>query len=273
MQQFHTRTEAITELHQWYICPECGTFTQPYRIKETAPPLSKTFTRTYTLACMHKFDTLPRRSRIFKAIQGGHCAEIFLTFETKEQDGHQSEHMTQWGRSFLQQYYQYLNMAQNGTYNVNGVGTVAVEDTGGTDRTFTNNLKNSGANTIFATLALATDNTYGIQVGTDATANILDQVSLNTLIANGAAATQLGYGSMGITAVSISTPVSYTWTRTLTNTSGAGITIQEAGMVFAAKDDAPGQRLLMMIRDLTGGVVVNNLANTTGTYTMSYTVA
>jgi len=265
--RFSSRLQAIDALHSWYTCPKDKKIVQPFRVQE-----NKTWGSYWTLACAHRFKSLRELEKV-DAVEGGHNAEVFLTFETRDRDGTQSGHMTQWGRSFLLQYYQMLSNLMGYKIGITpSNGATQAKDTTNTLRTF--QLGSSGnAYQTLACMDASGSGTYGMQVGTSATANTATQDLLNTLIANGAGAGQLSYGSMGMTQPAGSAPCSYTFTRTLTNNSGGDITINEAGLVLAGNDSGSAQRNYMIIRDVTGAVTVVNTANTTGTYTLSYTIA
>jgi hypothetical protein len=181
--------------------------------------------------------------------------------------------MTQWGRSFLLNYYKALGYFQGFKLGVAGSALLnTITDITNTSQTFA--VGGSGTfDTAMASQNVAGVATYGMEVGTGSSANVAGTIQLGTLIANGNGAGQLAYGSMGITQPAGSAPLSYTFTRTFTNNSGGTITINEAGLAFAGQNTVGGEIDYLVIRDLTGGVAVLNGANTTGTYTLSYTIS
>lgn len=173
--------------------------------------------------------------------------------------------------SFLTQYYQVQFSMERSAYGAT-LATAGVFDTSGVSRTLGSGAGGSGS--FMATQAAAGDNTYGIQVGTGAGANTGSTSALTTLVANGIAATQLNYGSMAITAPTGTAPLSYTFTRTLTNASGADIILSEIGYVWATLDNGSVERFFMSIRDvLSPTVTVVNGGFRTFTGTKQYTIA
>jgi hypothetical protein len=122
----------------------------------------------------------------------------------------------------------------------------------------------------FSVIAAAGDNSYGIQVGTGtATVTILD-AHLQTLIANGNAATQLSYGSVSVGAVAIvGSTAKFTIARTLTNNSGADITVNETGLMVNVSIGGPVKNLVE--HTLLTFTITNGVSGTV-TYTISVTV-
>lgn len=173
--------------------------------------------------------------------------------------------------SFLTNYYTLLYGLESAAFNGNGQSQ-SITDTGGAART----IQSTGSRTVnlfLTTQALGTDNSYGIQLGRGSTANDGTTVALATLIANGNGANQMVYGAMGITPVGGSAPLSYTFTRTLTNNSGSTIDVTEADLVWACTDTGGVQRNFATIRDVFAAVHVLTASNVTVTYTKSYTIA
>lgn len=276
---FFSKEEAIERLLQWYVCSECGILSHPKSVRQRH--IEGIWNEVWVLGCGHSRHKLDESERV-QIIKGKHQESLFLSFVSRWNDvrdidnqkfGAQYEFYCQWGESFLTQYYLILQAYQNTPYNADGP-VVAVSDTGGTSR----NMQASNSVTTrncMCTVAGATLATFGIQAGTGTTANGASTKGLDTLIANGSGAGQLNYGSMGITAPSGSAPEVYTWTRTLTNNSGGGITVNEFSMNFALSDSGATERYFAVIRDVNAGGIVTivNLANTTGTYSLFYTIS
>ena len=178
---------------------------------------------------------------------------------------------THWvGHSFLTQYYQVLFVYERSAYG-STVSTPGIFDTSGVSQTLINN---PGGGNIMSTQAGVGLNTYGIQVGTGAGANTGATSALTTLVANGVAGGQLSYGAMGITFPTGTAPLSYTFTRTLTNASGADIILSEIGLTYAMANVATAEVYVMCIRDvLSPTVTVSNGGFRTFTGTKQYTIA
>jgi len=144
--------------------------------------------------------------------------------------------------------------------------TVAGEyDTGHTSRTLSrgqNSLLSSGP---------AGDITYGIVAGTGTNAVTISDYQLQTIILHGAASGKLLYGDEFFGAPStVGSTRSFTTGRTLTNSSGASITVNEIG-VYGCNAGTP--YYFCMIRDVVaGGQAVANGHALTITYTISITV-
>jgi hypothetical protein len=197
-----------------------------------------------------------------------HLKIEFITRDVKGKVLSRVEHEC---HSFLTQYYQMMYVVTSPAYAVAGA-TQAINDTGAASRNF--QVSAAAIRFFFCTQNGAASNVYGIQVGTGNAANTAATSGLQTLIADGVAATQLNYGAMGITVPSGSAPLSFTFTRTFTNNSGGTINVTEAGLVIAASDTAGTQRNVMIIRDTGfGTVAILDGANSTATYTLSYTIA
>lgn len=202
----------------------------------------------------------------------GHNQETHLTFETFDYSGEQTEQFTQWGRSFLLQYYLFTSSVQNTAYGT-GAGVIAIKDTANVARSIP--IATSASSALMCIAAPVATTTYGLVVGTDTTANTATQVALNTLIANGVGAGQLSYGVTALSSASGSTPCQYTMARNLANGSAAPIIVNEAGVYFSGAYAGPTQDYWAIIRDVNSGglVTINNGSNTTGTYTLSYTIS
>ncbi|MGI0012840.1 MAG: hypothetical protein ACREBU_05260 [Nitrososphaera sp.] len=137
-------------------------------------------------------------------------------------------------------------------------------DTGGIARAFNPNSAVLNAN------ATISNNAFGIQVGTGVAGVALADFSLATLIAEGIGVGQLNYGAMSILApLTIGSTRRFTAARTLTNNSGASITVNEVGFVVQAV--GAGTWNFLIERTLLT-FAIPNLATATVTYTISVTV-
>lgn len=262
--EYSTRQRAIDALSQFYACRIDGRVSQPWFMREF-----ETHTE-YGFSCGHN----DVESHFPVSVElGGHPIFSYLTAEG---DGYR---YTQHGRSFLVAYYNILAFFQSVVKQLGTAGVLPViSGTGGSSRTFASSASGQNMGNAMASQDSSADNAYGIQAGTGTGANSGSTSALGTLIANGNAATQLSYGSMGITSPSGSAPLSYTFTRTFTNNSGANITINEAGLVFAVTYNWAANTNtdnFLVVRDVNAGgiVTINNTANSTLTYTLSYTIA
>lgn len=166
--------------------------------------------------------------------------------------------------SFLTQYYNMLYVLMGGSSGV--ANTNSVTDTAGAVKVLGNNL--TGEN-ILGTQDPAGAGTIGIgiQVGTGSAANSASTYGLTTPIANGVSSGQLVLGSMSIVPPSGSSPLTMTFARTFTNSSGGTIGITEImlaawwGFVFA------------LTRDTFAALNVTNGNSITFTITLSYAIA
>lgn len=115
----------------------------------------------------------------------------------------------------------------------------------------------------------ATEDTYGMLLGTGTTpATNLDYV-METKIAHGGAATQLEYGSQSeIAAAEVGANVDYQLIRSFTNTSGSTIQVTEAGLYQYMK----AVKYAMTIHDVFTAVPVADGETITATYTLRTTV-
>ena len=118
----------------------------------------------------------------------------------------------------------------------------------------------------FSSVALASDATYGIQVGLSAAAPTISDYAIGSLIAHGVGLSQLQYG-----AVTFGMPSSdgvkslFIVTRVFTNGSGNPITVQEIAEVVKANIALPlnnAQAIVpgyfLILHDTTGGIAVGN---------------
>ncbi len=111
---------------------------------------------------------------------------------------------------------------------------------------------------IFDVLAAAGTVTFGITVGTSNVAPTIADYVLGTPIAHGVGAGQLQYSivSFGAPAADAATS-QVTITRNFANGSGGAITVEEVGLYCRALDIVgPAARYFMIIRDVTGGIVI-----------------
>ena len=119
--------------------------------------------------------------------------------------------------------------------------------------------------------AAITDATFGIQVGTSATAVTRDDYALTVLVAHGVAATQLEYGTCVVSdIVAVSGGYKITVSRVFTNNSGGNITVKEIGLV--AEYNGGTSFKFLIAHDLTGDIVVTNTLSRTFRYVITVLV-
>lgn len=138
-----------------------------------------------------------------------------------------------------------------------------VRDTGNTLRdisAFMTIAPGSNLGYIFDVLAGAGTVTYGIVVGTDNTAPTISDYALGTLVTHGVGAGQLQYSVVTFGAPAADATTSQlTITRNFANGSGGGITVEEVGLYCRCYDTGLNAvRYAMIIRDVTGGILVPN---------------
>lgn len=157
-------------------------------------------------------------------------------------------HVVKKSESYVQQFLQlfFVGLAALISPNV-----ISVKDTGGTSRSAWL------ASPHFRCDAAAGDATYGIVVGTGATAPTITDYVMQTPIAHGVGAGQLQYSTMTFGALAANTTTAQiTLTRNFANASGGSITVNEIGLYCQFYDGST--RYALIIRDVTGGIAVPN---------------
>jgi len=166
------------------------------------------------------------------------------------------EHVIKRSESYVQQFLQMMCATMRQTPSSDPVATI---DTGNVSRNLylVGGLFASNVGYQWDVLAGAGIVTFGIVVGTGAVAPTISDYALGTLIAHGAGAGQLQYSAVTFGApASNATTSQLTITRNHANASGGNITVNEVGLYCRAWDGTP--RYIMIIRDVTGGIVVPN---------------
>lgn len=137
------------------------------------------------------------------------------------------------------------------------------KDTGGTDR------NTAVASSNMAMNSGATITTFGIVVGTDATAVAIGNNSLGNLITDGIGAGNLQYGAnSNVSPITSGTSRQFTLSRTLTNGSPGAVTVNEVG-IYGKAGTTPWY--VMWERTLST-FTINAGASKTVTYTIKVTV-
>jgi len=162
-------------------------------------------------------------------------------------------------RSPISNFMYLLHASFGQTTNAN------VIDTGNTARTV-GGISTGGSQFCWAGAAgasahpLAGIDTWGIQVGSNATAVALTDYKLNTQITHGTGAGALLYSAQGelISAGSgaAGTSRSFRINRYFVNGSGGAVTIREVGLVLRPGTTAAAYYNVLVCRDLTGDVAV-----------------
>lgn len=158
-------------------------------------------------------------------------------------------------RSFVEQFIQLVLVAFQ-------FAAETIQDTGNTARS-------QGVSTaILRCTGPANDETQGIVVGTDATAEAITDFNLAALIADGSGAGELLYELQTFDAsVTVSAPnASFSFVRNFNNNSGGAIVIAEVGVIVAANFD------FLILRDTPTSVSVPDGGGARVTYTIQVTV-
>lgn len=171
--------------------------------------------------------------------------------------------------SWVRNYYNALSgfCGINDDGAIYGAGNLNILDTGNTLRNGASlcTFFNSGAGglppyNLGGLIAAITVITNGIVVGTDATAESFEDYKLGAIIAHGNGGGQLMYSACSVVSqIYIPATLSWEtlWRRTLTNSSGGAITINESGLYYYMQQSA-AIRYAMTCRDVVVPVVMNN---------------
>lgn len=138
-----------------------------------------------------------------------------------------------------------------------GGSTAGVLDTGGTGRTVETAAPGNTSEGPRANSAAA-DETFGIQLGTGATAVDRDDNALDTLIADGSGSGQLDYLATTFSAsVAITDGFRFTISRQVNNNSGGAIAVEEIGLALLHRISGPATALFLCLRDLVSESIPN----------------
>jgi len=182
--------------------------------------------------------------------------------------------------SFVKQFLQLLEFSFRHAWG--GAGdTVNIIDTGNTSRAAAMDTMNSATTAVpryfFAVDAPEDDDTYGIVVGSDNTAEDNTDYKLNTQIADGAAAGELDYTShTWVTSAVVGANVDFQIQRPFINNSGGNVTIEECGIYLktwcVSGSTMVTGYIFCIVRDTTGTVTVADGQTATVDYTFRTTV-
>lgn len=148
--------------------------------------------------------------------------------------------------------------------------SLTITDTGGVGRAF----PSTGTRYIYnfgAFKAAATDDAYGIQVGSGSNTVSPNDYMLQQKISQGTGSGQLVYGAQTNESIVISgNTASVRISRTFTNNSGSIIQVREIGLAVGAYESGGTQRYILILRD----VLPSALSVPDGqTLTVRYTIA
>ena len=169
--------------------------------------------------------------------------------------------------SFTIAFLQILEAYMRGT-----AATVSVRDIDNTLQSLPHATASLGV--VIMVYAVDDDDAYGTIVGTGTTAPTNLDYVIETPIAHGVGAGQLDYNVQSFTTAGVVGPnVDFILTRTFLNGSGGDITVEEIGIYARSKNTPAGDtKYFLILRDVTGGVVVANGLTLTVTITLRTTV-
>jgi hypothetical protein len=181
--------------------------------------------------------------------------EGYLTIESKDKYGRLIDFKRQSLNSYVMAFIDLLCIQMSTT-------TQSMTDTGNTTRSV-----NISTNNFDATSAAGTT-TYGMRVGTGTNAVAIGNYALQTPIAHGNGSGQLAHGATTVSLFStVGTSRQFTVSRTFTNNSGAGITVNEVGIYVRGVS-----AFYFMIERTLSTLTINNATSSTVTYTIKVTV-
>ncbi len=172
-------------------------------------------------------------------------------------------------KSFVANYHKILSSGLRSS-------NTSVTDTGGSGRTILRPLSTTGANPWMGGVGAATNNDgAGVIVGTGTTAVVMDEIAMETAIADGAGSGQLQYGAVSWSAPDADgTGWSFDVIRSFANQSGGTVNITEAGIVCETQytTSSPFFQEFLLVRDVFAAVEVLNGETATVTYTVKVDV-
>ena len=184
--------------------------------------------------------------------------KLYLTTKVTDRNGRVVHKKTRASKSFVLQFLQLLETQLYGT-------VVSIDNTAGVAKNINPNAIGLRCN------PAVTVSTYGIQVGTGATATASADYVMETLIAHGVGAGELQYGAHSkVTAQIVGANVDFQLSRTFVNGSGGGINVTEFGLTMVGQ--SVGNEYFLCIHDVIGAVAVANGQTLTVTYTLRTTV-
>ncbi len=192
---------------------------------------------------------------------------LILELTVKNRQGRVTDKRTMRGKSFLRQFLELLFIQMSGTYTYGSSYTyhqpvTYVKDINGYMRPVAAAIYSYGD--IFDADAGVASTGYGIVAGTGTTLPNIDDYDLESTIAHGSGAGQMGYGAMTFgLPTSDPTTSHFTLTRDFSNSSGATITVNEVGVRVRANALKYNQgwdtAYFLIIRDvIPGGIDVPN---------------
>lgn len=211
------------------------------------------------------------------------CPDLFLTLEVFNAKGDRTYKLRRRSHSWNRNAYNFLfvNMCcKNVSDNTFAAGKLSMKDVDGNviwsatssvqrDHAFNYDI----ANASHGILAAAADDTLGIVIGTDDTAESFEDCALTALIDNGAGAGEMNYVASELHSMSyVGVVLKDTLERFFNNNSGGAITVNEIGIYVGYMKTGPAAEDFMIARDKLGaGVAVADTAQLKVTYEISLT--
>jgi len=188
-----------------------------------------------------------------------HEGEVLLemNYVVKDRFGNVKEDRTELGHSFLQNFLICLYGTMGRIKPVND----DLVDTGGTARAAATSYSSSAvsySSNTFNCNSPSTNDDYGILVGTGNTAVDIADYALDTKIIEGSGSGQMNYGSHAVVAPVSDVGNTYSYagiSRTISNNSGAGISVAEVGLAMMRFWDTTTNRYFLLLREVLGSPV------------------
>lgn len=187
-----------------------------------------------------------------------HEGEVLLemNYTVKDKKGNVVSERIELGHSFLQNFLICL-------YGTMGrmLPTDDLVDTGGTTRVAALGQSSSAvsySSAMFNCNSPSTNDDYGILIGTGNTAVDIADYALDTKIIEGSGSGQMNYGSHAVVAPVSDVGNTYSYSgisRTISNNSGAGISVAEVGLAMMRFWDTTQNRYFLLLREVLGSPV------------------
>jgi hypothetical protein len=159
------------------------------------------------------------------------CLKVKYEVEVRDKDGKLISKTQGISRSFLRNWIRILRTMM---YPPNGSGSAqTLLDTSGVSNSFDGSDTVSTLKPVIGAGALATEDTYGIQVGTSDLAFAKDQFSLQAKISHGGTSGKLLYGATTVEDYyEYDSYARFRIVRAFSNSTGASITVKEIGIAI-----------------------------------------
>jgi len=188
-----------------------------------------------------------------------HEGEVLLemVYTVSDKSGKIKTQKTELGHSFLQNFI----IALFGFFARYHCPDDDLVDTGGTSRTGSPTYSTSGpaySDEVFDCNAPSTNDDFGVLIGTDDTAVDIADYALGAKIIEGSGSGQMNYGSHSTVSPVSDVGNTYSYagiTRTISNNSGASITVKEVGLVWSSYWDTSATRYFLLLREVLGSPI------------------